>query len=142
MYLLRGCPICAQAHQHLHPGTSSCRTYLASNTPLSCCSSQVKNYSPGYMEQASSRGHEASPQSGLSVQATSCAPAAKSCAGWVDQPSWVRRADAYALFAKPGEATGPYLSFIHGVPLARHRIAPALGASFLAAGPRSEGACG
>ena len=28
---------------------------------------QVKNYSPGYMEQAPSRGHEASPQSGLGV---------------------------------------------------------------------------
>ena len=30
-------------------------------------SSQVKNYSTGNMEQASSRGHEASPQSGLGV---------------------------------------------------------------------------
>ena len=30
-------------------------------------SSQVKNYSPGNIEQASSRGHEASPQSGLGV---------------------------------------------------------------------------
>ena len=30
-------------------------------------SSQVKNYSPGYMEQAPSRGHEASLQSGLDV---------------------------------------------------------------------------
>ena len=29
--------------------------------------SQVKNYSPGYMDQAPSRGHEASPQSGLGV---------------------------------------------------------------------------
>ena len=29
--------------------------------------SQVKNHSPGNMEQASSRGHEASPQSGLGV---------------------------------------------------------------------------
>ena len=28
---------------------------------------KVKNYSPGYMEQATSRGHEASPQSGLCV---------------------------------------------------------------------------
>ena len=28
---------------------------------------QVRNYSPGYMEQALSRGHEASPQSGLGV---------------------------------------------------------------------------
>ena len=30
-------------------------------------SSQVRNYSPGYMEQAPSRGHKASPQSGLGV---------------------------------------------------------------------------
>ena len=30
-------------------------------------SSQVKDYSPGNMEQVSSRGHEASPQSGLGV---------------------------------------------------------------------------
>ena len=29
--------------------------------------SQVKNYSPEYMEHAPSRGHEASPQSGLGV---------------------------------------------------------------------------
>ena len=30
-------------------------------------SSQVKDHSPGYLEQAPSRGHEASPQSGLGV---------------------------------------------------------------------------
>ena len=28
---------------------------------------KVKNYSPGHIEQAPSRGHEASPQSGLGV---------------------------------------------------------------------------
>ena len=33
--------------------------------PLS--SQEVKNYSPGNMEQAPCRGHEASPQSGLGV---------------------------------------------------------------------------
>ena len=35
-------------------------------------SSQVKSYSLGYMEQAPSRGHEASPQSGLGVGCKLC----------------------------------------------------------------------
>jgi len=35
-------------------------------------SSQVRNYSPGYMEQAPSRGHGASPQSGLGVGCMLC----------------------------------------------------------------------
>ena len=33
---------------------------------------QVKNCSPGYVEQAPSRGHEASPQSGLGVGCKLC----------------------------------------------------------------------
>ena len=40
-------------------------------------SSQVKNYSPGNMEQASSRGHEASPQSGLGVGCKRCSSSKK-----------------------------------------------------------------
>ena len=39
--------------------------------------SQVKNYSPGYMEQAPSRGHEASPQSGLGVGCKWCSSSKK-----------------------------------------------------------------
>ena len=39
--------------------------------------SQVKNYSPGYMEQAPSRGHEASPQSGLGVGCKLCSSSKK-----------------------------------------------------------------
>ena len=37
----------------------------------------VKNYSPGYMEQAPSRGHEASPQSGLGVGWKLCSSSKK-----------------------------------------------------------------
>ena len=40
-------------------------------------SSQVKNYSPGYMEQAPSRGHKASPQSGLGVGCKLCSSSKK-----------------------------------------------------------------
>ena len=40
-------------------------------------SSQVKNYSPGNMEHASSRGHEASPQSGLGVGCKRCSSSKK-----------------------------------------------------------------
>ena len=39
--------------------------------------SQVKNYSPGYMEQAPSRDHEASPQSGLGVGCKLCSSSKK-----------------------------------------------------------------
>ena len=39
---------------------------------LSESPSQVTNYSPGYMGQAPSRGHEASPQSGLGVGCRQC----------------------------------------------------------------------
>ena len=38
---------------------------------------QVKDYSPGYMEQAPSRGHEASPQSGLGVSCKLCTSSKK-----------------------------------------------------------------
>ena len=38
---------------------------------------QVKNYSPGYMEQTPSRGHEASPQSGLGVGFKLCSSSKK-----------------------------------------------------------------
>ena len=41
------------------------------------CFGQVKNYSPGYMEQAPSRGHEASPQSGLDVGCKLCSSSKK-----------------------------------------------------------------
>ena len=40
-------------------------------------SSQVKNYSPGYMEQAPSSGHQASPQSGLDVGCRLCSSSKK-----------------------------------------------------------------
>ena len=39
--------------------------------------SQVKNYSPGYMGQAPSRGHDASPQSGLGVGCKRCSSSKK-----------------------------------------------------------------
>jgi hypothetical protein len=39
--------------------------------------SQVKNYSPGYMDQAPSRGHGASPQSGLGVSCKLCSSSKK-----------------------------------------------------------------
>ena len=38
---------------------------------------QVRNYSPGNMEQASSRGHEASPKSGLDVGCRRCSSSKK-----------------------------------------------------------------
>ena len=44
-------------------------------------SSQVRNYSPGNMEQAPSSGHEASPQSGLGVGCKRCSSSKKSCVG-------------------------------------------------------------
>jgi hypothetical protein len=37
----------------------------------------VKNYSPGFMEQAPSRGYEASPQSGLGVGCKLCSSSQK-----------------------------------------------------------------
>ena len=40
-------------------------------------SSQVKNDSPRYMEQAPSRGHEVSPQSGLGVGCKLCSSSKK-----------------------------------------------------------------
>ena len=40
-------------------------------------SSQVRNYSPGYSEQAPSRGHEASPQNGLGVGCKLCSSSKK-----------------------------------------------------------------
>jgi hypothetical protein len=43
---------------------------------------QFRNCSPGYMEQAPSRGHKASPHSGLGVGCGLC-PSSKSCAGRV-----------------------------------------------------------
>ena len=46
-------------HEHLLDGEVGWKGLLAAI--------QVRNYSPGYMEQAPSRGHEASPQSGLGV---------------------------------------------------------------------------
>ena len=76
-------------------------------------SSQVKNYSPGNMEKASSRGHEASPQSGLGVGCKRCSSSKKRA-----QPSKIRRADANALLAKLGGTTSPYLPLVHDVPLA------------------------
>ena len=49
-------------------GGSTCASSLRPGRYLDTQSSQkVRNYSPGYMEQAPSRGHEASPQSGLGV---------------------------------------------------------------------------
>ena len=39
--------------------------------------SQVRNYSPGYTGQAPSRGHEASPQSGLGVGCMLCSSSKK-----------------------------------------------------------------
>ena len=48
-------------------------------SPMGLPPSQVKdkNYSPGYMEQAPSRGHEASPQSGLGVGCMLCSSSKK-----------------------------------------------------------------
>jgi len=43
----------------------------------SCSGCHVKNYSPGYMEQAPSRGEEASPQSGLGVGCKLCSSSEK-----------------------------------------------------------------
>ena len=40
---------------------------------------QVRNYSPGYMEQAKSRGHEASPQSGLGMGCKLLSSSKKNC---------------------------------------------------------------
>ena len=44
---------------------------------VAVAASQVKNYSPGYMEQAPSRGHEASPQSVLGVGCKLCSSSKK-----------------------------------------------------------------
>ena len=49
----------------------------AGGVHLALGASQVKNYSPGYMEQAPSRGHEASPQSGLGVGCKLCSSSKK-----------------------------------------------------------------
>ena len=48
-----------------HPPLVDCFRSRAERSRLSLC--QVRNYSPGYMEQTPSRGHKASPQSGLVV---------------------------------------------------------------------------
>ena len=50
---------------------------LAAGAASGFLSSQVKNYSPGNMEQAPSRGHEASPQSGLGVGCKRCSSSKK-----------------------------------------------------------------
>ena len=53
----------------------------AKTGPTAAPSSQVKNYSPGNMEQASSRGHEASPQSGPLCHHDGCSALAPLHAG-------------------------------------------------------------
>ena len=67
-------------------------------------SSQVRYCSPGYMGQAPSRSHGASPQSGLGV-------------GF--ELSKTRRFDNAVLLAKLGGAIGPCVSFVHDMSLAK-----------------------
>ena len=64
-------------------GSTTHVTMLSSMSRLPSRGSQVKNYSPGYMEQAPSRGHEASPQSGLRMGFNLCSSSKKNCEDWV-----------------------------------------------------------
>ena len=87
---------------------------------LSYCflSNQVKNYSPKYMEQAPSRGHEASPQNGLGAGCKLCSSNGKlraqnvrAQARCISIPPSFPAVGVSSFFAKPDGATGPYLSF-------------------------------
>ena len=72
------------------------------------------------MERAPSRGHEASPQSGLGVGCKLCSSSTK--LHGLSARAQARRistVDTNVLFAKPAGATGSDLSYIHGVPLAK-----------------------
>ena len=62
------------------------RTFKDPHTSGPWSQPHVRSYSPGYMEQAPSRGHEASTQSGLGVGCKLCS-SSKSFVGWV----YVRR---------------------------------------------------
>ena len=68
---------------------------------------KVKNYSPGYMEQATSRGHEASPQSGLGGGCKLRSSSKKLRGLSVRAQAW--RISAYLLFSVLGVSVDDYV---------------------------------
>jgi hypothetical protein len=85
--------------------------------------SKVKKYSPGCMEQAPNRGHEASPQSWMGVGCKLC-PSSKSCVGILESPVVEKN-----LFAFP---CAGQVAIVHSQAFADSVVAVCLCVSYLA----------